>query len=102
MEFTEEQIKAAGDIEHDFRDLGGVTTIRAYLVELLRVLWTEGEGFSGKRPFGNSGWEFDLYAALVAGGAITGELDEDGYLVEYDKQAADKLIFEVIDSLDPV
>lgn len=24
------------------------------------MLWVEGEGFSGKRPFGNSGWEAEL------------------------------------------
>lgn len=58
----------------------GSDTIRGYLVALLRNLWDEGEGFSGKRPFGNSGWEWDLYAALVRAGFIAGTFDEDGYL----------------------
>ncbi|MBS3648836.1 hypothetical protein KEU06_09480 [Pseudaminobacter sp. 19-2017] len=39
-------------------------TIRDYLKALLKALWAEGEGFSGKRPFGNSGWEYDLYQVL--------------------------------------
>lgn len=43
-------------------------TIRDYLKGLLTNLWTEGEGFSGKRPFGNSGWRHDLYRPLIAAG----------------------------------
>lgn len=31
-------------------------TIRDYLKALLLRLWEQGEGFDGKRPFGNSGW----------------------------------------------
>jgi hypothetical protein len=38
----------------------GATTIREYLVLILANVWFEGEGFSGKRPFGNSGWQYDL------------------------------------------
>jgi hypothetical protein len=37
-------------------DAGDNITIRDYLRILLETLWEEGEGFSGKRPFGNSGW----------------------------------------------
>lgn len=58
----------------------GADTVRGYLIALLAGVWTEGEGFSGKRPFGNSSWEGDLYIALVRAGAIEGELDSDGYL----------------------
>lgn len=43
-------------------------TIRDYLKGLLDSLWTQGEGFSGKRPFGNSGWRHDLYRPLIAAG----------------------------------
>lgn len=42
----------------------GAITIGGYLQALLARLWTDGEGFSGKRPFGNSGWEDDLLEAL--------------------------------------
>lgn len=31
------------------------STIKSYLLSLLTELWSKGEGFSGKRPFGNSG-----------------------------------------------
>jgi hypothetical protein len=34
--------------------------VREYLKALLTELWREGESFSGKRPFGNSGWEREL------------------------------------------
>ena len=30
-------------------------TIRGYLGKILEKVWAEGESFSGKRPFGNSG-----------------------------------------------
>lgn len=57
----------------------GSDTIGGYLVELLATLWGSGEGFSGKRPFGNSGWEYDLYLPLIKAGLVRGTIDEDGY-----------------------
>lgn len=79
-------------------DIGDVT-VAVYLKTLLRTLWIEGEGFSGKRPFGNSGWELELYAGLIREKAITGELDEDGYVNSVDRTAGAKLILECIDAL---
>lgn len=83
-------------------------TVRGYLKALLTKLWNEGEGFSGKRPFGNSGWEYDLYFPLVKAGRVAGELetyethggDERESLARIDdKDAANELIFEAIDQL---
>lgn len=74
-------------------------TIGDYLVKLLAVVWDENEGFSGKRPFGNSGWEQELYIALAHGGALEATFDEDGYLDEYDSRAADALIRTAIPAL---
>lgn len=71
-------------------------TIGDYLRALLLAVWTEGEGFSGKRPFGNSGWDSDLYIALVKAGIVDGKLDGDGYLEECDEDAANSLIMEAI------
>lgn len=70
----------------------GVDTIRGYLAALLAELWRWGDGFSSKRPFGNSGWEHDLYGALAKQGYITGKFDEDGYLEEVDEDAGNRLI----------
>ncbi len=74
-------------------------TIREYLKVLLAELWREGEGFSGKRPFGNSSWEYDLYDALVRNKAVSGEIDEEGDLGTFDKIAADQMIADAIASL---
>ncbi len=74
-------------------------TIREYLRSLLCRLWNEGERFSGKRPFGNSGWEYDLYGALIKGKAVEGTLDEDGYVETVDKRAASDLIIEAINKM---
>lgn len=77
----------------------GATTIRAYLVALLSELWTEGEGFSGKRPFGNSGWEADLQAPLVIAGVVDGALDDESYVSRVDHEAANEAIFLAIEAL---
>lgn len=75
----------------------GETTIREYLHALLRTLWAEGEGFSGKRPFGNSGWDYDLYKPLVERGYVDGKLDEDGNIEHLDRKAARKYVAGMID-----
>jgi len=60
-------------------DAGDQITVRQYLHQLLRTLWDEQEGFSGKRPFGNSSWDHDLYGPLAKAGFIDmGPLDEYG------------------------
>lgn len=77
----------------------GATTIRGYLVALLTTLWRENEFFSGKRPFGNGGWEYDLYAPLVKAGWVPGQFDWDGSLNVVDEEAAYRLILAAIDAL---
>jgi hypothetical protein len=76
----------------------GADTIRAYLVALLAELWKQGEGFGGKRPFGNSGWEYELYGALAKAGYVKATFD-DGYLDDVDIKAGDRLIAAAIESL---
>lgn len=77
-------------------------TVKDYLKALLIGVWEEEEDFSGKRPFGNSGWKISIYRTLAKHGIIAGKLDNDGNVTsvdfdEYDK--ADKLISEAIKSL---
>ncbi len=74
-------------------------TIKDYLKALLGALMSEQEGFSGKRPFGNSGWIGDLEAALVKGGAVVGTLDDDGWVETVDEKAALKIILSAIEAL---
>lgn len=58
-------------------------TVGDYLQELLLALLHEQDLFSGKRPFGNSGWfESDLSPPLIKAGLIQGKLDEGGWLVD--------------------
>jgi hypothetical protein len=75
-------------------------TIREYLTKLLLKVWKEGEGFNGKRPFGTSSWEYDIYRALAKGGHVTGmEYDEDGdiaYFSDMQRTRADRMITESI------
>ncbi len=77
----------------------GATTVRGYLVALLGEVWKYTEGFSGKRPFGNSGWEYDLYAALGRGGAVPITFDEYGDVEDVDTRKCDQLIASAIREL---
>jgi hypothetical protein len=74
-------------------------TIREYLIALLEALWDEQDGFDGKRPFGNSGWDCDLLVPLIRAGLIDGRLDEDGYIEEIDDNGGEHLIAEAIQAL---
>lgn len=93
--------KAILAIEFECDDLDGRVTIGGYLIKLLETLWNEGEGFSGKRPFGNSGWEYDLYKPLISAGVIRGDLDEGGHIDWVDESAGTKAIFAAIKALTP-
>lgn len=71
-------------------------TIRQYLYLLLKTMWDEGESFSGKRPFGNSGWQFDLYTCLIKKGFIAGKLDSDGFIEDYNEKEANAFVQSLI------
>lgn len=82
----------------------GAKTIREYFGLLLAEIWRKKEGFSGKRPFGNSGWEYDIFRALAKGGAIKcGEPDGadpyEDYLNEIDDEEAGELVKGMIAAL---
>jgi hypothetical protein len=59
----------------------GASTVRGYLVALLRVAWEAGDS---SRPWGNSGWQHDLYHAMTDAGLARIGYDEDGYATEPD------------------
>jgi hypothetical protein len=99
IKLTEELVKNAAAYSFKCDAFPKGTTIRWYLIELLAKVWEQGEGFNGKRPFGNSGWENDLYLPLVAGGFVKGELDEDGCLDLVDNESANTLVFAIIESM---
>lgn len=84
------------DLEIYSDDLNRSLSLREYFKKLLITLWAEGEEFSGKRPFGNSGWQYDVYTALIAEGIIDGKFDEDGYISEFDEVEAKQFIIEKI------
>lgn len=71
----------------------GAETVRDYLVALVRV------AMDIKRPFGNSGWIYDLYEAFGEGGLLEIERDEDGYIKDFDRARADELVQAAIDAL---
>ena len=74
-------------------------SIRTYLKALLTTLMKKGEGFSGKRPFGNSGWEYDMCIPLIKAGLVEGKLDGDGYIDSFNEDAAVQLIYKAINAL---
>ncbi len=75
----------------------GADTVRGYLTALLAELWEQEQSFNGKRPFGNSSWQYDIYLPLARAGLVTGTVtgdDEDGYELggDFDHRAADRLM----------
>ena len=77
-------------------------TIGEYLIKLSQECWFENEGFSGKRPFGNSGWDYEIYIALVENKAIDGIIDEDGFIesiTEKEEKKGNALIRKAYDVL---
>lgn len=85
------------DLPLDDND-AGAATVRDYLITLLRQLWNGGEDLI-KRPFGNSGWQYEIYGPMVAAGLVNGTLDEDGYVDDADTRAADALMDAAIQAL---
>lgn len=81
----------------------GAATLGGYLKELLWCVWEEGESFSGKRPFGNSGWDWDLAKPLLEVKYLRGKyyIDEDGYMdiVEIDTDQYSKIIKDLINHM---
>lgn len=75
------------------------STVGEFLGCLLSALWEENEGFSGKRPLGNSDWQWQVYVAMAKGGFVAGTFDDDGYLEDFpydQEQKADVLIQQAI------
>jgi hypothetical protein len=77
----------------------GAKTVREYFKALLDKLFEEGDGFSGKRPFGNSGWEYTLKQALVKSGHVDGKLDGDGCVESCDDEQFYEEIYAAIEQL---
>lgn len=97
-EITPEKARAVLDLEIGDND-SGAPTVRGYLLALLAGLWRDEQGFSGKRPFGNSGWQYDIYTPMVAAGLVAGTLDQDGYLDTVNTRDADALVLAAITEL---
>ena len=85
-------------------------TVGEYLVRLSHEVWIEGESFSGKRPFGNSGWHHDLVEPLASAfpdivkAKWTDYADEEDdepilELDDYDEKAFEKLINKAYETL---
>lgn len=82
-------------LDGSLADDPGADTVRGYLMALLARLWEEGGNFSSKRPFGDSGWRWDLYPALERAGYVAGVMDERGY-VRPDADPADRNAYDAL------
>jgi len=74
----------------------GNFTVREYLLKLLLTVWDERDEFSGKAPFGNSGWEWDLYTPLAENGYIACTRNSDGEIVSVDEKTAHAFVCDLI------
>lgn len=76
----------------------GAATVRGYLTELLVIAWESG---SALHPFGNSGWQHDLYEPMTRAGLAAISYDEAGYATGSNAgyAEADQLILAAIREL---
>ena len=80
----------------------GARTVKEYLMTLLKTVLIEEEGFSGKRPFGNSSWMFTLYKPMIQAELIDGGIDGDGYISRLSREEEAKgkrMLLDAVDSL---
>lgn len=89
-EILDTGLEAALELRFD-SDVGENITIREYFQKLFLTLWEKGEKFNSKRPFGDSGWKYDIAAPLVEAGFLQGRLDDEGYLFDCDNTELEKL-----------
>lgn len=94
-----EQLSAALSLTFHADDLNQDITVAGYLCRLLRDLWAKTEEFNSKRPFGNSGWTWDLYIPLMENGFIPGEYDDEDEYWEFDEPQAEAFVLALIDHL---
>lgn len=95
MEFTDKQLQQALDLKLPAND-AKAETVREYLTALLTDVWFEEEGFDGKRPFGNSGWQEEIYVPLAHAGLINASADRHGELEYIDYTEGEALILAAI------
>ena len=74
-------------------------TLKEYLKETFLTFIHEGESFSGKRPFGNSDWDWQIYKGLITLDNSLGTLDEDGYIDTVNRKACDKIIVQCVEEV---
>lgn len=74
-------------------------TIRDYFKALLVEVWTQGESFSGKRPFGNGGWHEEVERILIMNGLCPGKLGEYNEVEEINIVVAKELVLAAIAAL---
>lgn len=89
------------DIEMQEND-AKVKTVKEYLKKLLLGVWIKEDAFNSKRPFGNSGWKYEIYVALARAKVIAADMDKDGYIEDIslqEEEKANNLIAEAIKNL---
>lgn len=84
------------DLEFFSKDLDEHITIKSFFHRLMVDLWLKQHEFNAKRPFGSADWDGDLIVCLINNKIIKGEVDEDGYIVEYDEKELNKIILEKV------
>ncbi len=84
-------------------DLHCRITVRDFLKKLLTKLWEEEDGFTGKRPFGNSCWKDDIFTEMCKRKIIDGEIEyfEDGSIlsIDWDGKKGNEILLDAIKRL---
>ena len=93
-EINDLQINVAGLEESE------TVTLKQYFHMLLLKLWISEEVFDGRRPWGNSGWTYDVFVVLIKNGLIPGKIDNEGFVEEVDVDEAKA--FVITEIINPI
>lgn len=91
-----DSIQNSLDIRIDVQGHGNMT-LKEYFHQVLKAAWIEGYA-RGLNVLGTGSFRSPVYGALIQHGFIQGKLDDDGFIVEFDEEAADKFVRKVIDN----
>jgi len=99
MAIPDKTLHRAFDVPLEPGNDAGVRTVGEYLKTLLIKVWREEEGFDGKRPFGNSSWQDEVYVALIKADLLEGRVDPDGFIDYFSYDAGEAFVAAMIEYL---
>jgi hypothetical protein len=73
---SKEKMEEILNYRFEARDIEVNLSIKDFLKTILKKVWKEEQCFDGKRPFGNSGWQQEIYDILIENKVVDEKAEE--------------------------